>query len=88
MMRTLEPLRSHALALPALAKFAIVMAVIVGIPPLAHRARFPVVVGLLLTGIATARTASISPDRIGRSQSSLPNWGSCSCYFSRASKST
>jgi Kef-type K+ transport system membrane component KefB len=46
-----EVIRSDALALPAMAKFAIVMAVIVGIPPLARRARFPVVVGLLLAGV-------------------------------------
>ena len=51
MMRTLEFLRSHALASPGLVKFAIAMAVIVGVPPLARRARFPVVVALLLTGV-------------------------------------
>jgi len=52
LMRGIEVFRSDALSLPALAKFAIVMAIIVGIPPLARRARFPVVVGLLLTGVA------------------------------------
>ena len=46
-----EWLRSHALALPHLAKFALGMAVIVGIPPLCRRARLPAVVGLLLSGV-------------------------------------
>src|SRR6516162_3435278 len=52
MMQSLEFLRAHAVTLPLLAKFAIAMVVIVGIPPLARRAHFPVVVGLLLTGVA------------------------------------
>jgi Kef-type K+ transport system membrane component KefB len=51
MMQTWEFLRAHAITLPPLAKFAIAMAVIVGVPPLARRARFPVVVGLLLSGV-------------------------------------
>ena len=50
-MRALEFLRSHALALPNLAKFAIAMAIIVGVPPLSRRARLPAVVGLLLSGV-------------------------------------
>jgi Kef-type K+ transport system membrane component KefB len=36
---------------PSLARFAIGMAVIVGIPPLSRRARLPAVVGLLLSGV-------------------------------------
>jgi len=44
-----ELLRSQAASLPALAKFALVMAVVFAIPPLARRVRFPGVVGLLLT---------------------------------------
>ena len=51
MMRTLEWLRAYAVTLPLLAKFAIAMAVIVGVPPLARRMHFPIVVGLLLTGV-------------------------------------
>ena len=51
MMGTLEYLRAQAVTLPLLAKFAIAMAVIVGVPPLARRAHFPIVVGLLLTGV-------------------------------------
>ena len=51
MMQSLEYLRAHAETLPLLAKFAIAMAVIVGVPPLARRAHFPIVVGLLLTGV-------------------------------------
>ena len=46
-----EFLRSHALALPILAKFAIAMAIIVCIPRLSHRIKAPAVVGLLLSGI-------------------------------------
>jgi Kef-type K+ transport system membrane component KefB len=46
-----EWFRSQALATPSLAKFAIGMAIIVGIPPLCRRARLPAVVGLLLSGV-------------------------------------
>ena len=45
-------LRTHAFALPNLTKFALGMAVIFGVPPLARRIRFPAVVGLLLAGVA------------------------------------
>jgi hypothetical protein len=38
-MKTLEFLRSHALSLPNLVKFAIAMAIIVGVPRLSRRAR-------------------------------------------------
>jgi Kef-type K+ transport system membrane component KefB len=51
-MVTWEWLRSHALALPHLAKFALAMAIIVEIPSLCRRARLPAVVGLLLSGVA------------------------------------
>ncbi|HEX3348748.1 MAG TPA: cation:proton antiporter [Acetobacteraceae bacterium] len=44
-------LRAHDVALPSLAKFAIALAVIVGVPPLSRRARLPAVVGLLLCGV-------------------------------------
>jgi Kef-type K+ transport system membrane component KefB len=50
-MEVLEWVRSHALALPHLAKFALAMAIIVGVPPLARRLRLPAVVGLLLCGV-------------------------------------
>jgi len=46
-----EWLHSQALSLPHLAKFALGMAIIVGIPPLSRRARLPAVVGLLLCGV-------------------------------------
>jgi len=46
-----EWLRTHALALPPLGKFALGMALIFGIPPLSRRIRLPAVVGLLLSGI-------------------------------------
>jgi Kef-type K+ transport system membrane component KefB len=46
-----EWLRAEAAALPHLAKFAIAMAIIFGVPPLSRRVRLPAVVGLLLAGI-------------------------------------
>jgi Kef-type K+ transport system membrane component KefB len=46
-----EFLRSHAAALPHLAKFAIAMAIIVCVPRLSRRVHLPGVVGLLLSGI-------------------------------------
>jgi Kef-type K+ transport system membrane component KefB len=50
-MEILDWIRSHALALPNLAKFALAMAIIVGVPPLSRRLRIPAVVGLLLAGV-------------------------------------
>src|SRR3954453_16369309 len=50
-MDVLEQIRDHALALPLMAKFAIGMALIVGIPLLFQRIKLPGVVGLLLGGI-------------------------------------
>src|SRR5262249_8923626 len=44
-------LRSAAPSLPPPAQFALGMAVIFAVPPLARRARVPVVVALLLTGV-------------------------------------
>jgi Kef-type K+ transport system membrane component KefB len=43
--------RSHAVALPNLAKFAIVLALIVGVPALARRFRIPELVALLAVGV-------------------------------------
>jgi Kef-type K+ transport system membrane component KefB len=50
-MEFFEWIRSHALALPKLAKFAMAMAVIVGVPRLSRRVHLPAVVGLLLSGV-------------------------------------
>src|SRR5689334_16224793 len=50
-MELLEYIRAHTRALPTLAKFAIIMAIIVGVPSLARRAKIPAVVALLLSGI-------------------------------------
>ena len=50
-MDLLETLRSHVLALPDLAKFAIVLLVIAAIPMAARRVRLPEMVGLLLFGV-------------------------------------
>src|ERR1700759_4099478 len=50
-MELLDAIRTHVLALPNLAKFAIAIAVIVGIPALARRGRVPEMVGLLLFGV-------------------------------------
>ena len=50
-MEVVEFIRSHALALPPLAKFALGMVLIFGIPPLSRRVHVPAVVGLLLSGV-------------------------------------
>jgi Sodium/hydrogen exchanger family len=48
----LDAIRSHVLALPDLAKFAVIIAAIVGVPRLAVRIGVPPMVGLLLFGVA------------------------------------
>src|SRR3974390_2973485 len=50
-MEWIDAFRSHAMALPNLAKFAIVMAIIAGVPALTRRVRLPDLVGLLACGI-------------------------------------
>ena len=50
-MELADALRVHVLALPNLAKFAIALAIIAGVPPLARRAGLPEMVGLLLFGV-------------------------------------
>jgi Kef-type K+ transport system membrane component KefB len=50
-MEWLDAFRTHLLALPNLVKFAILMVVIVGVPPLARRIRIPELVGLLVFGV-------------------------------------
>ena len=50
-MEWLNAFRSHAVELPTLVKFAIVMAIIVGVPALARRVRIPELVGLLAFGV-------------------------------------
>ena len=50
-MQWLDAFRSHALALPILAKSAIVLAFIAGVPALAGRLRIPELVGLLFVGV-------------------------------------
>jgi Kef-type K+ transport system membrane component KefB len=47
----IDTFRSHLLALPSLAKFAIVMAGIVVMPALARRLKIPELVGLLAFGV-------------------------------------
>lgn len=47
----LEWLREYTFSMPILAKFAVGMAIIVGVPPLSRRIRIPPVVGLLLSGV-------------------------------------
>jgi Kef-type K+ transport system membrane component KefB len=51
-MDLLDAIRSHVLALPDLAKFAVIIAAIVGVPRLAARIKLPPMVGLLLFGVA------------------------------------
>src|SRR5215472_4503150 len=50
-MEWLQFVRTHLLALPYLTKFAIIMAVIVGVPALSRRLRLPPAVGLLIAGV-------------------------------------
>ena len=50
-MEWLDAFRSHTVALPNLVKFAIVMAIIAGVPALTRRVRLPELVGLLACGI-------------------------------------
>jgi Kef-type K+ transport system membrane component KefB len=50
-MHTLVFLRSHALLLPSLAKFSLVMVMLVGVPRMSRWLRLPAVVGLLLSGV-------------------------------------
>ena len=50
-MEAIDGFRSLVHALPPLAKFAIAMAIIVGVPPLARRVGIPEMVGLLLFGV-------------------------------------
>jgi Kef-type K+ transport system membrane component KefB len=50
-MPLLDAFRSQVLALPSLAKFAIVIGILAGVPPLARRLRLPEMVGLLLFGV-------------------------------------
>jgi len=50
-MQWLDALRPHLLALPSMAKFAIVIAIIVGVPALARRLRVPEHIGLLAFGV-------------------------------------
>ncbi len=50
-MGMLDAVRQHVQALPSLAKFAIVIAVLVGVPMTARRIRLPEMVGLLLFGV-------------------------------------
>jgi Kef-type K+ transport system membrane component KefB len=47
----LEALRHHVFVLPDLAKFAIVLAIIVGVPAALHRIRLPATVGLVIFGV-------------------------------------
>jgi Kef-type K+ transport system membrane component KefB len=50
-MHVLDFIRVHLRALPDLAKFAVGLAIIVGLPPLLRRMRIPDVVGLMLAGV-------------------------------------
>jgi Kef-type K+ transport system membrane component KefB len=50
-MEAIAALQSLMHALPPLAKFAVAMAIIVGVPPLARRVGLPEMVGLLLFGV-------------------------------------
>jgi Kef-type K+ transport system membrane component KefB len=51
MMHVIDFLRTHALSLSTLTKFAFVLAILIGVPYLSRRLRLPVGVGLLLSGV-------------------------------------
>jgi Kef-type K+ transport system membrane component KefB len=51
MTSPIGPWSRYLLSLPTLAKFAVGMAIIVGVPRLSRRVRLPAVVGLLLAGV-------------------------------------
>ena len=51
-MEWIDLIRTHLLTLPTLTKFAIMMAVIVGVPALSRQLRLPAAVGLLFAGLA------------------------------------
>jgi Kef-type K+ transport system membrane component KefB len=51
-MELLEILKARVDALPDLAKFAVAIAIMVGVPPIASRVRLPSMAGLLLFGVA------------------------------------
>ena len=61
-MEWIDALRSHAVALANLAKFAIVMAIIAGAPALTRRFRVPEIVGLLAWSLARAVCSGRGPD--------------------------
>ena len=75
-MHAIDFLRTHALSLSTLAKFAFIMAMLVGVPRLARWLRLPVAVGLLLSGVLVGHTGWISLAKIGRSRTFLPNLAS------------
>lgn len=50
-MSIVDLVRTHLLALPNLVKFALTLAIIVGVPPLSRRVRLPPAVGLLFAGL-------------------------------------
>jgi Kef-type K+ transport system membrane component KefB len=50
-MEWFDAFRSHALALPNLAKFAVLLAILVGVQALARRLRIPELVGLVVVGL-------------------------------------
>jgi Kef-type K+ transport system membrane component KefB len=51
MLHLVEFLRTHAVGLPLLAKFALALVIIAGVPVLSRRLHVPVAVGLLLSGV-------------------------------------
>jgi Kef-type K+ transport system membrane component KefB len=77
-LHTLDFIRDHFSALPALAKFALAMVMLVVIPRLSHRQHLPAAVGLLLGGVIIGPLFSASSVRIAQLQISWRN--SASCY--------
>ena len=50
-MPSVDFIREHLLALPTLVKFALILAIIAGVPSLSRRLRLPAAVGLLSSGL-------------------------------------
>jgi Kef-type K+ transport system membrane component KefB len=75
-MDVLEYIRSNAVALPQLTKFALRMAFIFGVLALSRRLRLPAVVGLLFSGVvlgyAPASSTSKRAPRGGLEHAGFP----------------
>ena len=70
-------LRDYLFTMPVLARFAVLMVLLVTIPRLSRRLHVPVPVGLLLSGVVVGPYVLTSLARSDRSQISWRNWANC-----------